>query len=75
MKPHLDTGIGGLKASAAGTSNIYGQSNCGTTSTTHLAGSMAANTKNVDVLVIGAGPAALGFLVGAVKQQRFGELI
>ena len=36
---------------------------------------MAANTKNVDVLVIGAGPAALGFLISSVKQQRFGELI
>ena len=31
--------------------------------------------KQVDVLVIGAGPAALGLMVAAVKQQRFSELI
>ena len=36
---------------------------------------MTANTKNVDLLVIGAGPAALGFLVSAVKNQRFGEIL
>ena len=36
---------------------------------------MTANTKNVDLLIIGAGPASLGFLVSAVKQQRFGELL
>ena len=36
---------------------------------------MTANTKNVDLLVIGSGPAALGFLIGAVKQQKFGELL
>ena len=40
-----------------------------------MAGSMTANTKNVDLLVIGAGPAALGFLVSAVKNQRFGEIL
>lgn len=44
-------------------------------SSTHLGGSITANTKCVDLLVIGAGPAALGFLVSAVKQQRFGELL
>lgn len=32
-------------------------------------------TKQVDVLVIGSGPAALGLMVAAVKQQRFSELI
>ena len=32
-----------------------------------IAGTMSANTKNVDLLVIGSGPASLGFLVGAVK--------
>jgi len=36
---------------------------------------MAANTKNVDLLVIGAGPAALGLMIAAVKQQKFGELL
>jgi len=36
---------------------------------------MANNTKTVDVLVIGAGPAALGLMVAAVKKQKFGELI
>ena len=40
-----------------------------------MAGTMTANTKNVDLLVIGSGPAALGFLIGAVKQQKFGELL
>ena len=40
-----------------------------------MAGSMTANTKNVDLLVIGAGPATLGFLVSAVKNQRFGEIL
>ena len=36
---------------------------------------MAGNTKIVDLLVIGAGPASLGLLVSAVKKQRFGELL
>ena len=36
-------------------------------SNTQLVGSMTANTKTVDLLVIGAGPASLGFLVSAVK--------
>ena len=40
-----------------------------------VAGNMANNTKSVDLLVIGAGPAALGLMVAAVKNQRFGELI
>lgn len=33
------------------------------------------NTKSVDLLVIGAGPATLGLMVAAVKNQRFSELI
>ena len=40
-----------------------------------VAGNMASNTKSVDLLVIGAGPAALGLMVAAAKNQRFGELI
>ena len=40
-----------------------------------IGGSITANTKNVDLLVIGAGPAALGLMVAAVKQQKFGELL
>lgn len=31
--------------------------------------------KQVDLLVIGSGPAALGLMVAAIKQQRFTELI
>lgn len=36
---------------------------------------MTGNTKTVDVLVIGSGPAALGLMISAVKQQKFSELI
>ena len=59
----------GIKAYQQGTGGGLGHN------TQLVAGSMTANTKNVDLLVIGAGPASLGFLVSAVKNQRFGELL
>lgn len=48
-------------------SGIKAQGQAMVGSNTQLAGTMAANTKNVDLLVIGSGPASLGFLVSAVK--------
>lgn len=33
------------------------------------------NTKNVDVLVIGGGPAALGLCINALKNNKFQELV
>ena len=36
---------------------------------------MANDTKNVDVLVIGGGPAVLGFFIAALKANKFSELL
>jgi ribulose 1,5-bisphosphate synthetase/thiazole synthase len=43
-------------------------------STINLAGSIA-NTRKVDLLIIGAGPASLGLMISAVKQSKFTELL
>lgn len=40
-----------------------------------VTGGMASNTKTVDCLVIGSGPASLGVMVAAVKNQRLNEFI
>ena len=39
------------------------------------AGSSVSNCKVVDLLIIGGGPACLGFFVNALKNGKFGELI
>ena len=41
----------------------------------NVTGGMASNTKTVDCLVIGSGPASLGLMVAAVKNQRLNEFI
>lgn len=38
-------------------------------------GTTISNTKNVDILMIGGGPATLGFLVNSIKNNKFGDLI
>jgi len=39
------------------------------------AGTTVSNCKLVDLLIIGGGPASLGFLVNALKNGKFSELV
>jgi hypothetical protein len=38
-------------------------------------GTSVSNCKVVDLLIVGGGPASLGFLVNALKNGKFSELV
>jgi hypothetical protein len=42
---------------------------------TEEVGTSVSNCKVVDLLIVGGGPASLGFLVNALKNGKFSELV